>query len=152
MNRFKTRLVGFGIAIGLLALPLMAGAESDGKYSSHRYFTQEVVETMQYEPTADYAMLERSRLEDIAGRDNLDWQTIQFLEDNLWDHDILAQPVGDADETGIGVYGIDMGFFSNEIPWQDKFEDVAEFAADEAENLYPEADDVPQLEAGVLTY
>lgn len=182
MNRFKTKLVGFGIAAGLLALPLSVGAASAGEYSNHRHFTAEVAGRAQYDPTAHYMMIERSPLEEIAGRDNLDWQTIKFLEDNLWDHDIRAYGAGEADEdrltaeelqfleenlwghgptaefqatddTEIGVYDIDPDRFSEEIFWQDEFEDSAEFAIlVEPDNYYPSPDDVPQLRAGELNY
>jgi hypothetical protein len=133
---------------------------------------------------AEYMMIVRSRLEEIAGRDNLDWATITFLEDNLWDHDITATAAGDQGATGPGVYALDLDLFSEEIFWQDEPEQVARFVGDEdntggiyidpgyysnevlgqdhegtaefaetdAENLFPEADDVPQLHAGELTY
>ncbi|MEZ4522412.1 MAG: hypothetical protein R3A46_12325 [Thermomicrobiales bacterium] len=175
MNRLKHTLAGFGLALGLVALPLSAGADGlTGKHANHRSFTPEVIETMQYEPTAGYAMLDRTPLEEIAGRDNLDGKTIQFLEDNLWDHDIVAQPAGTiASNVGFyaedppleddwidpyfnqktGVDVIDLDMFSDEILWQDEFEDVAHFAIlDQCENYYPSPDDVLQLRAGELNY
>jgi hypothetical protein len=104
------------------------------------------------EPSAGYGQVDMTDLERIAGHRYLDSETIRFLENNLWDHDIIAQPEGDVDESGIGIYAIDPDAFSEEILWQDRFEDVAIFAQAEAENLFPEADDVTQLHAGVLTY
>ena len=214
MTSFRMKLIGTGLAIGLLVIPVAAGAEAAVGHTNHRIFTQEAIERMQYEPTAGYMMLERSPLEEIAGRDNLDWETIVFLEENLWDYDYRAEvasvdpdlmseeelwfweqntwdyedsaePAGESDGTRTGVFAIDPDAYSEEIFWQDQFEpaarfvgdadntggiyidpgyysaevlgqdrddDDAEFAETEAENLFPEADDVPQLRAGVLTY
>jgi hypothetical protein len=105
MTHITTRLaaLGLGLALGLPALPLVAGAESTATfpsaYANHRfYFSEEMVWLTLDEATAEYAMLEVSELERIAGRTKLDAETIKFLEDNLWERDLNAQPAGEADE------------------------------------------------------
>lgn len=214
MTYINTRLAGFALALGLLALPLAAAASVDDlriEYAHHRYFfSEEGVGRLADEPTAEYAMLEMTALEEVAGRQHLDMSTIKFLEENTWDRVPVARPQGtskavpklldqetirflegnfwdyqpmasfavDSVDEGIvrpwhcfgeglvdpgnqvivdirdglvarycsghayvasqpsvsgrdlqtGVYSIDIGFSSNEIPWQDSFEPVAVFA------------------------
>ncbi|MEZ4571355.1 MAG: hypothetical protein R2849_13715 [Thermomicrobiales bacterium] len=128
---------------------------------------------MQYEPTPA-AMLDRTPLEEIATGTTWTGRRSQFLEDNLWittsspnQPGRIASNVGFYAEdppleddwidpyfnqkTGVDVIDLDM--FSDEILWQDEFEDVAHFAIlDQCENYYPSPDDVLQLRAGELNY
>jgi hypothetical protein len=102
MIRIKKTLVGLGLAAGLLALPLGAGAQTlevlKVEYASHRFFvSEEEIWRANGVEIADYAMLEVSDLERIAGRTHLDQATIQFLEDNIWEYDGLARFEGGVD-------------------------------------------------------
>lgn len=103
MNRIKKTLVGLGLAAGLLALPLGAGAQTlealKAEYASHRFFvSEEEIWRTNGVDTAHYAMLEISDLERIAGRTHLDQAMIQFLEENTRDYEGMARGVGDSDD------------------------------------------------------
>ncbi|CAN5820762.1 hypothetical protein BH23CHL2_BH23CHL2_26890 [soil metagenome] len=98
MTLIKKTLIGLGLAIGLLALPLSAGAGTSTTLSNHRASTQELVERALYDPLATYMMIEMSNLEQVAGHKNLDQATIKFLEENIWDYEGMARGVGDPDD------------------------------------------------------
>ena len=122
------------------------------------------IKTTLAEATADYAMLERTELERIAGRDNLDWQTINFLEENLWDYGPASGGANEADPETLsdeelillsthlreGVQAVDLDLFSEEIPWQDRIVSIARFAGQQTAGIYPHPDDVPQIRNGEL--
>ena len=102
MIRIRKTLVGLGLAAGLLALPLGAGAQTlevlKTEYASHRFFvSEEEVWRANGIEIADYAMLDVSDLERIAGRTHLDQETVKFLEDNIWEYDSLADFEGGVD-------------------------------------------------------
>lgn len=94
MNHLKTKLAGIGLAFSMVLVPVNTGAEAP---ANHRISTQEMAGQAAYEPHAGYMPLDRTPLERIAGRDNLDSETIRFLENNLWDYDFLGYAVGGPD-------------------------------------------------------
>jgi hypothetical protein len=74
-SKFAGIALGLGLTLSAIALPSLAGAATDDVFT---------VQPAQNEGVAVYAMVELTDLEQIAGRDNLDAETIRFLEQNLW--------------------------------------------------------------------
>lgn len=93
MTSFRRILLGFGMALLLLAIPFAVGAE--GKETHRIFFSED--DTARNGEVAKYAMIQLSDLETIAGRQNLDSETIQFLEANLW----LPEPIANYASVGI---------------------------------------------------
>jgi hypothetical protein len=100
-----------------------------------------------------------TELERIAGRRHLDSETIQFLEDNLWEYDLVAEYAEaspndvpeealwfdeyeaarrDNDDDALGVYDVDPNDFSEGIPWQDRGVPYAGFAGNETNDAVAE--------------
>lgn len=142
MHHFTTKLAGIALALGLLAIPLGAGARTTdvlaSDYAHHRYFfSEEGVWRTGDEPVAQFAMIEMTKLEQIAGRQYLDRETILFLEENTWDHqEPRATPRGGLD-TRKPILDRETILFLEDNIWD--FGGTAEFAGFDVEDevAYP---------------
>ncbi len=142
MTHLTRIITGFSLTLVFLALPILAGAEDRG--NDRIYFTKH--ENALSSGTASYANVTLTELEEIAGEQFLDIETVRFLEANLW----MPEAAANFANVGAGeqVIDLEMMRFLEANLWLP--EAAASFAGDSDD--YPSIEEVTGLNAGELNY
>ncbi len=101
MTLFTTKLAAAVFALILLGLPIQ-GASGDFEAA----MTGADVEDQSFVPGGKHYLYDVEEIDLASGPsaefaakdDSLDWHRIRFLEENLWDYDVIAQTEGDVDD------------------------------------------------------